>query len=412
MAQVTTLADLKSLINDRRRDITDDVVDMDTTGLRAINQTLELMQQLHDWEFTIKRSTINFHEGITWYSLPSDFKTIKDVRRQKPSLFQEWTYVDGDAFDNQTMTSHRMSIDTRFDSENKVPTEFLRLEADGNQAQINTATSVTADGTWTPSGASSTIGIDSFEFFDLPASLKFDMAGTTGTLTNDDMQAKDLRRFETRAKEYFHVFFPTVTNFRSLELRLGTDASNYYSATVTTDYLGFTPVVGWNTFEFDVWDTKTGSPDMSQTDYIVINLAFKASTTDANFRFQNIWTSEDIPLDLFYYSTDMVYDVDNAETTLRFQSMSQTTDYPLWTGKWNYVNESFIDGVLEQIFWITGETDDQSVARQKQVEIFNQLKGRIPSKTRKEEIRILTGSSSGNNSHGGRGHRNRRHRHY
>lgn len=392
MAQTTTLANITNLINDRRRDTTDDLVDFNTTGHRAINQTLELMQQLHDWEFTIKRSAINFHKGITWYDLPSSFKAIKDLRRQKNPKDREFDYVSDNSFDNETIATHRMALDTRYNSEDALPVEFLRLETDGDTSQINTATSITADGTWEVGGHTTTISLDAYEYFDLGASLKFNMAGTTGTITNDDMSTKDLNRMATRSKIYLDVFFPTVTNFRSLQLKVGSSDSAYYYATVTTDYLGFTPVANtWNRFEFDPWDTTTGTPDDGAIKYCQLTVAFKGTTTNSNFRFENIFVSEDTPLWLYYYSNDMVYDVGNTETTLVFPDPLATTDYPLWTGKYNYVNESFVDAVLEQVFWITGEQEDQSIARQRQVEIFNNLKNKIPSKRKNPEVKFTLG---------------------
>lgn len=387
----TTLATLNALINDRRRDTSDDVISMSTIGYRAINNVLELMQQLHDWEFTIKQETITYHKGIDWYAAPSDFKAPIDLRNQRTPRDREFTLLHPNDFDNQTLTTYKWAIDTKYNSSDAGATQYLRIKGAGDNAQIHTCTSYNGNGTWAVSGSATTLSTDSYEYYDLNASIKFTMAGTTGTITVDDMNGVDLARFKDRSKQYLNVYLPTVTNFRSVQLKIGSDSSNYYTDTETTDLLSYTPVIGWNTFEFDVWDTTTGTPDDNNLDYISFIVAYRGSTSNAGFRFENLFIADDYPLYLYYYSTDMVYDVGNAETTLTFPDATATTDYPLWSGKWGYVTESFVNAVLEEIFWITGETEDREKARQRQIEILTNLQKRLPKKTRATQFKISLG---------------------
>ena len=58
----TTLNDLNTVINDRRRDTGTNSIDMTTVGFRAINSTLQIWNGVHDWPWTIK--TVNFNTGV------------------------------------------------------------------------------------------------------------------------------------------------------------------------------------------------------------------------------------------------------------------------------------------------------------------------------------------------------------
>jgi len=382
----TFLNDIINLIDDKRRDTSTNSIS-DATKLRAIQSILRKMQQFHDWEFTIEKQAITFHKGITSYNLNSDFKTAQDLRRHKPTFTREFDMINASDFDNQTLTSYRFAIDTTG------RTRTIRIQTDGDNTPINTATTITGEGTWAVSGHATTIAVDSFESFDLAASLNFDFAGTTGEITNTGMTAKVLNRFKDRSSVYYNVYLPVITNFRSIQMKVGSSASAYFTATATTDYLGNTPAIGWNIFKFDIWDTSVGSPDEGAIDYIQLVYAYNSSTTDTDFRFENIYVSTDVPLDLYYYSLDTTYDVGNAETTLWFGDISATTDYPLWTDKWDFVTDYFVDAVLAEIFWITGEETDRQIAEVRQREIFAELKRRLPSRRRQPEMAFTTGAS-------------------
>lgn len=381
----TLLSDINNLINDRRRDDGSNSIDMTTKGFRAITSTIDLMKQIHDWTFTIQKTPIVFHKGITWYAIPSDFKSMNDLRIAKPlSNPKEFDFVSSNNFDSTILKPRRFAVAVQ----NR--TQYLRIENDGDSLTINTLTSVDANGTWTAAGDASNATTDSYESFDLNASVNFDFDGTVGTLTNNDMSEVDLRRMLDRSKQYLNFYLPTVTNLTSLALRVGSGASAYYSDTATTNYLGEALVVGWNKVEFDPWDTITGSPDDENINYVQITITYGGSTTDTDFRVENLFVSEDTDLDLIYYSTNMVFDTSASADVANFNDATATTDYPLWSGdQWDFVTESFVDATLEIIFWMTGETDDRKVAEERRLQILSDLKRRIPSKKRRQRTNII-----------------------
>ena len=378
-----TLDDLNDLINDRRRDSGSNSIDMTTTGFRAITSTIELMVSIHNWEWQIKKTTINFHKGITWYADVADFKAPIDLRYQRtPNRNSEFDLVSPNNFDSQTLKTRRFAVSTQTSE------QYIRVEGSGETIQVHTATEFDGDGTWVAAGHCSNITTDSYEHYDLTGSINFDFDGTSGTITVDDMTDKDLSKYVDRSKIYMNVDLPTVTSFTSVQMKIGNDSSNYYTATPTTNYLGESVATGWNKFEFDVWDSKTGTPDPEHLDWIEITIKYSGSTTDTDFRIENIFCSEDVPLDLIYYSLYMVYDTSASVWVQNFNDSSETTDYPLWSGRFDWVTEGFIDACLETIFLITGETEDYAIAEKRRLEILNNLKRKLPSRRRFPELQF------------------------
>jgi len=377
----TTLSDLNNLINDRRRDSGSNSIDMTTTGFRAIKSTIDLMQQVHDWEFTIKKTTITFHKGITWYADPADFKAPIDLRYQKaPDRSQEFSMVSANNFDSEKLKTRRFALATQ------EVEQYLRIDCPGSIQQIEVATQYDGNGTWVGASGITNVATDSYEFYDLTASTKFDFDGTAGTLTNSTMNTVDLEKYKDRAKVYLNVYLSTVTNFTSVAMKLGSSSSNYYTSTVTTDYLGKSVSTGWNKLEFDIWDTEVGTVDDENIDWIELTFNYSSTPNDTNFRIENIFCTEDISLDLIYYSLYMIYDTSASTWVQNFVAAADTADYPLWSGRWDFVTESFIDATLEIIFWMTGEIDDYTIANTKRLEILENLKRRLPSRRRYPEL--------------------------
>jgi hypothetical protein len=296
-----------------------------------------------------------------------------------PSQGKDFSMVSQSNFDRTTLSARRFAIESMNQSMR------LRVEAEGNQITIDPATSYNGNGTWVASGGASNISTDSYEYYDQVGSVRFDLSGTSGTLTNPTLQSVDLSPYSDRSNLYFDVYLPTITNLTSISIKFGSDASNYWSGTVTTDYIGDSFVTGWNRIVFD-WSSKTGSPDSSAIDYLQWTITYSGSTTEDGFRFSNFFCSENVPLVLEYYTNEMVQASSGGTKTQVFASAAATTDFPLWSGEWDYVNEAFTNSVLEFIFWMTGEYDDVSVATKNVQTIVENLKTKLPSKRRYPEL--------------------------
>jgi len=380
----TTLSDINNLINDRRRDSGSNSVNMTTEGFRAINGTLDLWNQMHEWEFQIEETLINYNEGITWYSTPSNgtasiLKAPVDLRYYKGGRTKEFDMTSSSGFDSDILTPRKFAIST------KGQTEYLRIKAAGDKIDLDPATALTSNGTWVGATAISNVATDSYEFFDQNASLTFDYSGTSGTLTKTLTSGVDLSKYKNRSSVVWNHKSSTYTNWTSMTLKFGSSDSAYYTASVTSDYLSNDPTADqWNKFKIAWADlTTVGSPDITDIVYIQLTIAYSVNPANAQW-IENLFVSENVPLVFEYYSNNMVSD--SGTKTQKFTDSSDTNDTPLWTEKWDFITESFINSVLEVIFFITGEYTDMAAVQNKVAQIVNNLKTKLPSRRRYPEM--------------------------
>ena len=390
----TNLDSLNTIINDRRRDTSANSIDMTTVGFRAINSTLEIWNELHDWPWTIKKVNFNYNSGIDTYALDSivtDFKFPLTLKYFKPTQkVPEFWMVSPLRFDSAYLWSRRFAIDTTSG------VQTIRIKSvDGSLASINTATAYNQNGTWIGTSGATSVATDSYEGYSLPASVSFNYNGTSAVLTNDaavtnTFSPVDLTIYKNRSNIYFDIYFSSVTNLTSVSLKWGSSSSNYYTATATTDYLGNSFIIGWNRIKIPWSSTPTtvGTPVITTIKYLQMTVVTTGSTNLGLTRFQNFFVAENIPLTLTYYSTNMVQTTAGAQSQV-FASSGSTTDLPLWSGRWDMASEPFINSVLEIIFWITGEVTDMEIAKAKIAEIVRPLKERYPSQRRYSTAQIV-----------------------
>ena len=113
---------------------------------------------------------------------------------------------------------------------------------------------ITGGGTWTldtTNGDGTNLTVDTNEYKQGSASLNFDVdvsqtANNKVILYNSTLTEMDLSSYEDLAAFIFWVYIPDVTYFSSVTLYWGSDSSNYWSATVTTDMNGTAWASGWN----------------------------------------------------------------------------------------------------------------------------------------------------------------------
>jgi hypothetical protein len=389
----TTLNDIISRLNDRRRDTTANSIDMTANGFRAINDVLDIWQTSHDWEFTLQKQTINFNKNITEYPVASDTKApINMYFLKKPMInSMDFEMVSQSGFPLRTIYPNRFAMKTV----GQVKT--IRIETSGNTSQINTMNSLTGNGTITSDGTVITaLAQDSYESYWLPASLSFNYSGTSGTITCTGQPAVNLQAYLNRSNLYFNIYLPVVTNFSSVTLQWGSSSSNYYTATVTADFLGNALLAStWTTLKFPwVNATTVGTPDPTNMSYWQVTIAYSGSETFSGGRIEDLFVSENVPLVLEYYSNNMVQAASTGTQTGRFQNASNTTDFPLWSGDWDWVTDSFVESVMELLNWITGEYDDMNVATARIEKIVEEkLKTRLPSRRRQQETFLNFGTN-------------------
>lgn len=387
----TTLGNIVTLANDRRRDTTSNSVDMTTDGLRAINGALQIWNEQHDWEWQITKTIINYNPGVYTYPIDATllFKSLIDVRPYRTLQDNaELYYISNNKFDSDYTHSNKFAI--KMDDQKK----YLRMKyMAGDQASLNQATGYNTNGTWVGLTAISNISTDLYEYYDLGVgSVKFDYSGTTGTLTCPDMTAIDVSRYAQRSAIYFNVYLQSITSFSSITVKVGSSSSNYITASLTTDYLGNTPIVGWNKFKLN-WNGSTtvvGTLVTTAFNYVQFTIAYSVNPSTVGNRIENVFISENIPMTLEYYSHFMTIDISasNAKDQI-FNDGSATGDFALWSGQWDFVNEAFINSVMEIITWMTGEQEDRKTSLERITALVEPIKSKIPSKRRYAEVSLV-----------------------
>ena len=281
--------------------------------LRILNRAARFVVSDIDLRSTKRRAYLSpvLHEDLFDYQAPSDLKeqAIIDVRRiADRTIDDKFNLVTSEYFDrHKEYNKNLIAIEDRdFLKKLRISVE-LRSE-DGAQALIHEMDSLTADGTWSVTLDASNLTLDEDVFVMGEASLNFDMdqAGTTttaGYITNSDFDDVDLSGYEDGSVFVF-VYAPTITGLDGFTLRIGNDASNYFSkqVTVTNENLAFH--TGWMLLRFDLATaTETGTVDFETIDYVRLAIdKGNDSLESTDWRVDYIIARRGIQHEVWYYT--------------------------------------------------------------------------------------------------------------
>ena len=273
---------------------------------RALNWVLDQLQEAANWMFTIRKTTFDYLTDILEYNV-SNYLDLDDFKA--PYLLEQMPIMEPRRFNaNLENLAYRMKDGNYYLSVNRNK---------GTSKQIDGLGNLTADGEWLAGDDAANLAVDSNEYKQGSASLKFDIdvsasANNYATIYNATKTALDLSDFEDRSYFMLWVYLPSATNFTSITLRWGSDASNYWEKTVTTPVDAGSFSAGWNLVIFSWQDaTETGSGDADNVDYFLIRLNYSASYTDqSNARIDDLRLNDRYQMDFEYFSTYMVKDTD------------------------------------------------------------------------------------------------------
>jgi hypothetical protein len=310
------LSSLLTELSEKTRNSTTGALD-NSKRTRAFNRTLEDLQDYADWEFTKRTKTFYFIDGVTEYNLKDyvgascqdndgstailDFKNPYDL---KPK--------DDKSLDYKEVKAVRENIRrSRYIYEYGVDNGLLVI---GYPKQVSSSlhdcNSLTALGTITASGDATNLTLDDIEYKQGSGSLNFDVsAGTSLVITFALTTPLDLESLQNKSHLTLKAYLPTITNFTSIAVKWGSDASNYWTKTETLPAGQASLATGWNTFAFRWADaTETGTPVVTAIDYIQVTITYSSATTDTDFRLDDIRVGKEVEMELDYYSLAMVKD--------------------------------------------------------------------------------------------------------
>ena len=224
--------------------------------------------------------------------------------------------------------------------------------------------------------------VDYNEFRDGNASLRYDVntaqsANSRATITST-LIGMNLSTMLDTGVFLLDAYIPASANpatITSYTLQFGTDSSNYWTSTVTTDIDGNAFSTGWFTLAFD-WSTATqiGSPtsDGSVIKWFRIDMNFNGSfVSDTFFHYDTFRVAKPEILTFSYVSWYVGTDTTGVTNLTAFTNASYT-DIPYFSGKydqyvkacgWKAAESAFLDLRLKEEAVAAGAEAEKALKR-------------------------------------------------
>ena len=347
--------DMNGILNEAVREVTSnvDMYSMKRRVLLSLDGANAVPNEAVQGTYTsAERTNIKTEMDKYNFHAPHDLKgnAVTDIQRRTEKV-DEWEMTTPEEFQRRkTMYSNNFAIENH-SSLRKILASGIK---DITKVTIHNCDTYDGNGTWADDTAQiTTVATEVDNYVEGVGGINFTtvtgvMAG--GTITISDMDSVDLTSIENHSL-YMWVYIPVATGLTSIGLKWGSDASNYWSRTVTKNHDNCSFHVGWNLIRFPWADaTKTLSPDVASIDYLQLTVIKGSTNTGTTgWIMDGITAHKDTEHDVIYYSE---YGWQNAGGTY-LQESSADTDVV------NANNEE-IDLILDKTAELVSEfIDDQ-----------------------------------------------------
>lgn len=267
--------------------------------------------------------TVPIFNGVTYYPLAADVKgnRLIDIRPQVQRDNRDiWTQKYNQEFD--VMRQNSFAGSNMFTMNFNTGVKSILINAPYLTAPVvqNNADTITGNGTWAVGGSASSLAVDNQNYVNGAGSLKFNLPSGAGYLENSTMSQLDLTTYLNQGTLFLWVYMPTASQFTSVNLKWGSDSSNYYGVTVTTTQAGTAFQNGWNLLAFPwLGNTTVGTPTVTAIDYLKVTFNTTAAQTGAHLNY--ITVSLGTYMEYEYYSKYLFRDA----TTGAFKEKVTTT---------------------------------------------------------------------------------------
>jgi len=287
----------------------DESSESELLAIRTANRVLRDWRRKLDLESVIRIESISYVEDFKNYLSPSDIKAgaIIGFRKKDNQVIIPFQLVSPWRFSQLTSGEY---ICRQIDK----GIEYFSILHNPDNSQkvvLHTCDAITE---WTASGDASNLTLDEVDQEEGSGCLNFDVSGTTATLTAAITTAVDISDLGEKTLIRLLAKFPSISNITSITFRWGSDASNYWTQTITTQVDG-RPFKAGEKNELELKRqsaTQVGTPDDEAIDYLLYQINFSASVTNTDFRIDNIVAYKPEDIDLEYYSYNTVKDADDA----------------------------------------------------------------------------------------------------
>lgn len=285
-ADISSAITVRDLINRAARTVT---LDLD---LRSCRRRAALASKVFDDAFA--------------YTCPTDLKgygIIDIIPQGERRLDTRWKLTTTEQFDRKKSVRNGWVAVQDDDSARKL---FLDMDVDDTVQVVANLDSLTEDGTWTTFSAGSTnVAANSENLIQGGGSIGYDLVSgtTTAGIVNSTLTQFDISDFDNTGSAFVWAYVNSTTDLTNFILRIGNDASNYHSMTVTTAADGNAFVAGWNLLRFDLsGKTTTGTVTADECDYVAIYMTKASGKEDDGYAFDFLTLHTGQYHDVFYYT--------------------------------------------------------------------------------------------------------------
>jgi len=166
-------------------------------------------------------------------------------------------------------------------------------QTSGAGVVISTMDDVTGNGTWNTSGNIVDIVKDNLTHITGSGSLRFNINNSTtqGSIFNNTLTPVDISNFLNTGKVFTWLELPNLAQIQTVELRLGSSLTDYYSITVSAPHDTVAFQTGWNLlgFELDRSQMNTiGLPNPASISHCSLNFTTNGTLNMSDIRVDNI----------------------------------------------------------------------------------------------------------------------------
>ena len=253
----------------------------------------------------------NLFNDIYDYTLPTDTKKIIDILPQtERGEMTEWDLVSEEEFDRK---KNRLDNLVAISDDDMVRRLKISRRVSDRAVILGRLESPTGDGdTWSAFGGvvDTDIKKDGDNYVKGIASLRFSGDGSNGDtnagIQNKGLDAEDLSEYLATGSIFVRGRLTTGdTNIKQLNVRIGSDTSNYYQISDSTTNENTAFETGWNLVRLDLsGKSTTGTPVDTAIDYVAAfwSKDSDAHSSDTDYAFDHIEIKKGIIHYLLYYT--------------------------------------------------------------------------------------------------------------
>lgn len=339
-----TIADFFSEFNTIIGDSTEDRITNLQRYAYATKATAWLKEELEN-DHSVNTFNLDYFDSVYYYQITTavaDYFDTNDLRRVVGENYQSFSNKSSRELAEEIAQGFRESSYT-IERANKKAYLGINHASKYPAFRASSLESLTVDGgTWEADVVNSdafNLAVDSVDFTEGSGSLKFDIdvsqsGNNRATIFNDAYTSRDLSNSKDLASWFLDVKFPDVDDITSVTFYWGTDSSNYYSVTQTTDMNGDAFVADWNhNLQFEwLGATVTGTPDDEDIAYLRIDINYAVGQADAtSFKIDNLRLIRPEPLKFYYTS----WALGETSAGVDLYKFTASTDVPYFSGQYD-----------------------------------------------------------------------------